>query len=96
MHLPAGRAARCDGAASAAGTDVLPCIHAVLGGTAMNEPTYDTRTSSDRIDEINLQLAALRAEMRQLSEQMQVQASERNPHKSRLVQKNMDKLQEEV
>jgi ribosomal protein L29 len=62
----------------------------------VNEPTYDCRTSSDRIDELNRQMTALRAEFRQLSEQMQVQASAQNPHKSRLVQKIMDKLQEEA
>jgi ribosomal protein L29 len=96
MHLPGAGAARNDGAAASAAAEVLPCIHAVLGGTAMNEPTYDTRTSSDRIDELNRQMTALRAEFRALSEQYQVQASERNPHKSRLVQKIMDKLQEEA
>jgi hypothetical protein len=34
-------------------------------------PAYDVRTSSDRIDEINAQVAELRAELRRISEQMQ-------------------------
>lgn len=33
-------------------------------------PNYDTRTSTDRIDELNAQMAALRAEFRALSERM--------------------------
>jgi hypothetical protein len=59
-------------------------------------PTYDCRTSSERIDELNRQMQALRAEFRQLSEQMQQQAGATNHRGSRLVQKIMDKLQEEA
>ncbi len=58
----------------------------------MTTPTYDCSTISDRVDAITREVAALHAELRQLSEQMQTLKPRRNEH--RLVNRIFETPQE--
>ena len=50
--------------------EAFAALRAEFGDVFDAMPDYDTRTSTDRIDELNRQMAALRAEFHALSERM--------------------------